>query len=61
MNKTIETNSLEVEKKRKGKKSEIKVDPVVKRKAINTDTVLSEKVLAVDWNRKEEDAAWKTI
>ncbi|MEK7165791.1 MAG: AbrB/MazE/SpoVT family DNA-binding domain-containing protein [Patescibacteria group bacterium] len=45
----------------KVKKGEIRITPVIKRKAVNIELLLSEKVLAEDWNRPEEDEAWKDL
>ncbi len=44
------------------KKGEIKIVPAPKKgtKATNT-SLLSEKALAADWNRPEEDKAWASL
>lgn len=44
------------------KKNEIRIIPAKIKKNKNTDTVLlSEKSLGADWNRPEEDEAWKSL
>lgn len=45
----------------KAKKGEIRIMPVSNRKATLESLLLSEKVLAADWNRQEEDEAWKSL
>lgn len=43
------------------KKGEIRIIPApLKEKPTNTE-LLSEKTLATDWNRPEEDEAWKSL
>lgn len=44
------------------KKGEIKIIPAsVKNTSVATTLQLSEKVLAVDWDRTEEDKAWASL
>lgn len=44
------------------KKGEIKiVPPSVKDKSISSALLMSEKALAADWNRPEEDKAWASL
>lgn len=43
----------------KAKTGEIKIVPAKKAKSL--DSILSEKVLSVDWNRTEEDKAWENL
>jgi len=45
----------------KVKKGEIKIVAAIKAKKINVNSLLSEKALASDWNRPEEDKAWKNL
>ncbi len=42
------------------KKGEIKIVPA-KRNTTNDTLLLSEKTLKTDWDRPEEDEAWKTL
>ncbi len=44
------------------RKGEIRIVAVpVKRNSVATTALLSEKALGVDWNRPEEDEAWKNL
>ncbi len=54
-------SGLEKDVELKVRKGEIRIIPVVKRKVKSVNLLLSEKVLAVDWNRKEEERAWKSL
>ena len=42
------------------KKGEIRIISM-KGKKVNENALLSEKTLAADWNRPEEDTAWKNL
>lgn len=57
----LKESGLERDVELKVKKGEIRIIPAVKRKSVNVNLSLSEKVLATDWNRKEEDEAWKNL
>ena len=57
----LKESGLEKDVELKVKKGEIRIIPAVKRKVMSADLALSEKVLATDWNRKEEDKAWKDL
>ena len=57
----LKESGLEKNVELKVKKGEIKIIPVVKRKKPGTILFLTENVLATDWNRKEEDKAWKDL
>jgi len=44
------------------KKGEIRIIPAPrKKKSVESTLLLSEKVLATDWNRPEEDKAWASL
>lgn len=43
------------------KKGEIKIVPHVKKQERADTLILSDKALGLDWNRKEEDEAWKSL
>ena len=43
------------------KKGEIRIISVPLKSAPETSMLLSEKVLATDWDRPEEDAAWASL
>lgn len=45
----------------KVKKGEIRIIPAAKHKITSTTLSLSEKALATDWNRAEEDKAWNGL
>lgn len=46
----------------KVKKGEIRIVPTrVKKNIVNDTLLLSEKSLETDWNRPEEDEAWKNL
>lgn len=57
----LKESGLEKDVELKVKKGEIRIIPAVKPSAMSTNLSLSEKVLATDWNRKEEDKAWKDL
>lgn len=57
----LEESGLGKDVELKAKKGEIRIIPAAKRKAVNIELLLSEKVLAEDWNRPEEDEAWKDL
>jgi len=43
------------------KKGEIKIIPVPAKNKTIADTLLSEKALAADWDKPEEDKAWASL
>ena len=45
----------------KVKKGEIRIIPLPSRKIVMESSILSEKVLTGDWDRPEEDNAWKSL
>lgn len=45
----------------KVKRGEIRIIPVPKKKISHGTELLSEKSLATDWNRPEEEKAWKNL
>lgn len=45
----------------KVKKGEIRIIPLPSKKNVSESSILSEKVLAGDWDRPEEDNAWKSL
>lgn len=57
----LEESGLEKEVELKAKKGEIRITSVAKRSMPNDTVLMSEKVLAADWNRPEEDEAWKSL
>ena len=57
----LKESGLEEDVELKVKKGEIKIIPAVKRKATNPNLILSEKVLATDWMRQEENKAWQDL
>ncbi len=58
----LEESGLENDVELKVKKGEIRIVPAVRHKTRETlGLSLSEKVLARDWNRVEEDEAWKNL
>ncbi len=58
----IRKSGLGNEVKLKIKKGEIKiVSAKLKKKIVNDTLLLSEKSLGIDWNRPEEDEAWKNL
>lgn len=60
--KTILSESgLENEVELKVKKGEIKIIPAAKKRKSTDTGLLSEKALSADWNRPEEDEAWKSL
>ena len=54
----LKESELGKEVELKVKKGEIRILPARKRNAANIELLLSEKVLASDWNRPEEEKAW---
>lgn len=57
----LDESGLGNEVELKVKKGEIRIVPAkIKRNTIN-DTLFSEKSLGTDWNRPEEDEAWKNL
>ena len=58
----LEESGLDNEVELEVKKGEIRIVPAKIRKSRVNDTVLlSEKVLKTDWDRPEEDEAWKNL
>ncbi len=58
----LDESGLGNEVELKVKKGEIKIVSAKLKKNIVNDTVLlSEKSLGIDWNRPEEDEAWKNL
>lgn len=58
----LKESGLKNEVELKVKKGEIKIVAASKRKSSAWDTMLlSEKALAVDWDRPEEDEAWASL
>ncbi|OGH46972.1 MAG: hypothetical protein A3A51_01185 [Candidatus Levybacteria bacterium RIFCSPLOWO2_01_FULL_39_10] len=45
----------------KAKKGEIRIVSLPTKKISTESSILSEKVLAMDWDRPEEDNAWKSL
>ena len=45
----------------KVKKGEIRIIPIPSKKITSENSILSEKVLTKDWERPEEDDAWKSL
>ena len=56
----LDESGLDNEVELEVKKGEIKIVPAKKNK-INNTLLLSEKSLGTDWNRPEEDEAWKSL
>ena len=56
----LEESGLDNEVELEVKKGEIRIIPAKKNK-INDTLLLSEKLLETDWNRPEEDEAWKSL
>ena len=58
----LDESGLDNEVELKVKKDEIRIIPAKTKKYIVSDTLLlSQRSLGVDWNRKEEDEAWKNL
>lgn len=58
----LDESGLENEVELKVKKGEIRIVPAKLKKNIVKDTLsLSEKALSADWNRPEEDVAWRNL
>lgn len=58
----LDESGLDNEVELKVKKGEIRiVKAKVKKNTINDTLLLSEKSLETDWNRPEEDEAWKNL
>jgi len=43
------------------RKGEIRITPAPTKKVSAGNAMLSEKALSADWNKPEEDAAWKSL
>jgi len=56
----LEESGLKNEVELEVKKGEIRIIPAKKNKVTDT-LLLSEKSLETDWNRPEEDEAWKSL
>lgn len=57
----LEESGLESEVEIEVKKGEIRIIPAKINKRENDALLLSEKALATDWDRPEEDEAWKNL
>lgn len=57
----LEESGLQKEVELKAKKGEIRITSSKKLKVSITSALLSEKVLAADWNKPEEDKEWKDL
>jgi antitoxin component of MazEF toxin-antitoxin module len=58
----LEESGLENEVELQVKKGEIRIIPApTKNKLAESTLLLSEKALAEDWNKPEEDEAWKSL
>lgn len=58
----LDESGLETEVELIVKKGEIRIIPAkIKKTQVNDNLFLSEKSLATDWNRPEEDTAWKSL
>lgn len=58
----LEESGLDNEVELEVKKGEIRIIPVKKkRNKVNDASLLSERSLGIDWNRPEEDVAWKSL
>lgn len=58
----LEESGLDNEVELEVKKGEIRIIPAkLKKNSINDTLLLSEKSLGADWNRPEEDEAWKKL
>jgi antitoxin component of MazEF toxin-antitoxin module len=56
----LEESGLENEVELEVKKGEIRIIPA-KKNTVNDTLLLSEKSLETDWNKPEEDEAWKNL
>ena len=56
----LEESGLENEVELEVKKGEIRIIPTKKNK-LNDTLLMSEETLGTDWNRPEEDDAWKSL
>ncbi len=58
----LDESGLDNEVELKVKKGEIRIVPAkIKKNIVDNSLLLSEKSLGADWNRPEEDEAWKSI
>ena len=57
----LKESGLSKDVEMKVKMGEIKITSAIKRKRVDPTLALSEKALASDWSRKEEDEAWKNL
>ena len=58
----LDESGLDNEVELEVKKGEIRIVPAkVKKNIVNDTLLLSEKSLETDWNRPEEDVAWKNL
>lgn len=58
----LDESGLKNEVELEVKKGEIRIIPVkIKKNRTNDTVLLSEKSLGTDWNRAEEDEAWKNL
>lgn len=57
----LEESGLGKDVELKVKKGEIKIVPATNNRNNDPNLLLSEKVLSVDWTKKEEDEAWKNL
>ena len=57
----LDESGLENDVELEVKKGEIRITPVKKRNIVKDTLLLSEKSLETDWNRPEEDDAWKSL
>ena len=58
----LDESGLDNEVELKVKKGEIKIVPAkIKKRIVSNTLLLSEKSLGIDWNRPEEDKAWKSL
>lgn len=57
----LDESGLENDVELEVKKGEIRIIPAKKKGNVNDTLLLSEKSLETDWNRPEEDDAWKSL
>jgi antitoxin component of MazEF toxin-antitoxin module len=57
----LDESGLDNEVELEVKKGEIRIIPAKINKKVNDTLLLSEKSLETDWNRPEEDEAWKSL
>ena len=58
----LDESGLDNEVELEVKKGEIRIVPAkIKKNTVNNTSLLSEKSLGTDWNRPEEDKAWKSL